>query len=282
MIHGAAPCPDEVKRAMLDWWGPVVIEYYAATEGGGATIFADEWLTKPGSVGKAWPYSVIKILDDDGEEVRDRPDRPGLHADGPVELRLSQERGEDARVARRRPVHRRRHRLPRRGRLPVPVRPQERHDHLGRREHLPGRDRGRAGHAPGRRRRRRVRRPGRRSGARRSRPSSSRPRASSRPTSSPPRSSPSRRRGWPSTSCRRSSSTSTSCRATTTASSTSASCATRAGPAAPRRSSRRYTVRTSLPVTWPVMRCAVRVGSLAQRVGALDDDLQAVRRRRPR
>jgi long-chain acyl-CoA synthetase len=69
MIHGAAPCPNEVKRAMLDWWGPVVVEYYAATEGGGATIFADEWLKKPGSVGKAWSYSVIKILDESGEEV---------------------------------------------------------------------------------------------------------------------------------------------------------------------------------------------------------------------
>ena len=69
MIHGAAPCPDEVKRAMLEWWGPVVIEYYAATEGGGASISATEWLSKPGSVGKAWPYSVIKILDDNGDEV---------------------------------------------------------------------------------------------------------------------------------------------------------------------------------------------------------------------
>lgn len=76
VIHGAAPCPNEVKRAMLDWWGPVIIEYYAATEGGGATIFADEWLRKPGSVGKAWTYSVIKILDDDGTELP--PNRPGL------------------------------------------------------------------------------------------------------------------------------------------------------------------------------------------------------------
>ncbi|HEX3336496.1 MAG TPA: acyl-CoA synthetase [Jatrophihabitans sp.] len=76
MIHGAAPCPNEVKRAMLDWWGPVVVEYYAATEGGGATIFADEWLTKPGSVGKAWSYSVIKILNEDGDEVA--PNQPGL------------------------------------------------------------------------------------------------------------------------------------------------------------------------------------------------------------
>jgi long-chain acyl-CoA synthetase len=76
MIHGAAPCPAEVKRAMLDWWGPVIVEYYAATEGGGATIFADEWLRKPGSVGRAWSYSVIKILDDAGNELP--PDEPGL------------------------------------------------------------------------------------------------------------------------------------------------------------------------------------------------------------
>ncbi|MFI7675463.1 acyl-CoA synthetase [Actinophytocola sp. NPDC049390] len=69
MIHGAAPCPPEVKRRMLDWWGPVVTEYYAATEGGGTAISAEEWLRKPGSVGKAWPGSVVAVLDDDGEPV---------------------------------------------------------------------------------------------------------------------------------------------------------------------------------------------------------------------
>ncbi|CRK59574.1 acyl-CoA synthase [Alloactinosynnema sp. L-07] len=69
MIHGAAPCPVEVKRRMLDWWGPVVVEYYAATEGGGTTITAEEWLRKPGSVGLPWPGSVVRILDDDGAEV---------------------------------------------------------------------------------------------------------------------------------------------------------------------------------------------------------------------
>ena len=68
-IHGAAPCPHEVKRRMLDWWGPVVIEYYAASEGGGTTIFADEWLRKPGSVGKAWPVSEVRVLDDEGNDV---------------------------------------------------------------------------------------------------------------------------------------------------------------------------------------------------------------------
>jgi long-chain acyl-CoA synthetase len=69
MIHGAAPCPHEIKRRMLEWWGPVVTEYYAATEGGGTAITAQEWLDKPGSVGKAWPGSVVTVLDDDGEPV---------------------------------------------------------------------------------------------------------------------------------------------------------------------------------------------------------------------
>jgi long-chain acyl-CoA synthetase len=75
-IHGAAPCPHEVKRRMLDWWGPVVTEYYAATEGGGTTITAAEWLAKPGSVGKPWPGSVVKVLDDNGHELP--PNEPGL------------------------------------------------------------------------------------------------------------------------------------------------------------------------------------------------------------
>lgn len=69
MIHGAAPCPDEIKRRMLEWWGPVVTEYYAATEGGGTVISGEEWLRKPGSVGRPWPNSTVRILDDDGREL---------------------------------------------------------------------------------------------------------------------------------------------------------------------------------------------------------------------
>jgi long-chain acyl-CoA synthetase len=69
MIHGAAPCPLEVKRQMLEWWGPVVTEYYAATEGGGTTITGSDWLRKPGSVGLPWPNSVVRVLDDAGEDV---------------------------------------------------------------------------------------------------------------------------------------------------------------------------------------------------------------------
>ncbi len=76
MIHGAAPCPQEIKRRMLAWWGPVVTEYYAATEGGGTAISATEWLAKPGSVGKPWPGSVVTVLDDAGDPVP--PGTPGL------------------------------------------------------------------------------------------------------------------------------------------------------------------------------------------------------------
>ncbi|MEV7192108.1 acyl-CoA synthetase [Streptomyces sp. NPDC093510] len=65
-IHGAAPCPDHVKRAMIDWWGECVEEYYAASEGGGAFATAQDWLKKPGTVGKAWPISELAVFDDDG------------------------------------------------------------------------------------------------------------------------------------------------------------------------------------------------------------------------
>ncbi|MET9925930.1 MULTISPECIES: acyl-CoA synthetase [unclassified Streptomyces] len=68
-IHGAAPCPDHVKRAMIDWWGSCVEEYYAASEGGGAFATAEEWLKKPGTVGKAWPISELAVFDDDGNRL---------------------------------------------------------------------------------------------------------------------------------------------------------------------------------------------------------------------
>jgi long-chain acyl-CoA synthetase len=65
VVHGAAPCPEKIKRRMLDWMGLVVYEYYAATEGGGTLAPPDEWLLRPGTVGKAWPISTIRILDDE-------------------------------------------------------------------------------------------------------------------------------------------------------------------------------------------------------------------------
>jgi long-chain acyl-CoA synthetase len=68
--HTAAPCPPAVKRAMIDWWGPVIHETYAASDAGiGTLISSAEWLAKPGSVGRSSPLSHILILDDDGHEL---------------------------------------------------------------------------------------------------------------------------------------------------------------------------------------------------------------------
>jgi acyl-CoA synthetase (AMP-forming)/AMP-acid ligase II len=70
LAHTGAACPREVKRAMIDWLGPVLVEAYGGTEAGSTTfITAAEWLEKPGSVGKALaPYEAL-ILGEDGEEL---------------------------------------------------------------------------------------------------------------------------------------------------------------------------------------------------------------------
>ncbi|MGV9637147.1 acyl-CoA synthetase [Nocardia rhamnosiphila] len=68
-VHAAAPCAVDVKRAMIEWWGPVLYEYYASTEANGATfIDSEQWLRKPGSVGPAGMGS-IRICGDDGAEL---------------------------------------------------------------------------------------------------------------------------------------------------------------------------------------------------------------------
>jgi long-chain acyl-CoA synthetase len=68
-IHAAAPCPVEVKQKMIDWWGPVLVEYYAGTEGNGMTaVDSATWLTRPGTVGRA-VYGAIRICADDGTEL---------------------------------------------------------------------------------------------------------------------------------------------------------------------------------------------------------------------
>jgi len=68
VIHAAAPCPVDIKRQMIDWWGPIVDEYYASSEAIGATLItADEWLRHPGSVGRA-TVSGVHVLDADGNE----------------------------------------------------------------------------------------------------------------------------------------------------------------------------------------------------------------------
>jgi long-chain acyl-CoA synthetase len=69
IVHGAAPCPPEVKHAMIEWFGPVISEYYAGSEGGaGFMIDSHEWLRKPGSVGKRPELLGSKILDEQGNE----------------------------------------------------------------------------------------------------------------------------------------------------------------------------------------------------------------------
>jgi long-chain acyl-CoA synthetase len=69
-LHAAAPCPPEVKRAMIDWWGPVIYEYYAGTEGQGLCwCTSEEWLAHPGSVGKAIVGQVHIVSADTGEEL---------------------------------------------------------------------------------------------------------------------------------------------------------------------------------------------------------------------
>jgi long-chain acyl-CoA synthetase len=68
ILHGAAPCPTHVKERSIEWFGPVVYEYYAATEGVGIFVESHEWLRKPGTVGKPLPGVVMKIVND-AEEI---------------------------------------------------------------------------------------------------------------------------------------------------------------------------------------------------------------------
>jgi long-chain acyl-CoA synthetase len=68
-VHAAAPCPIPVKRQMIDWWGPILWEYYGGTEGNGLTIVnSQEWLSHPGTVGKA-VIGELKICDDETGEL---------------------------------------------------------------------------------------------------------------------------------------------------------------------------------------------------------------------
>jgi len=69
VIHAAAPCPIEVKERMIAWWGRIIKEFYAASEGGGMTVVdTNAWLEHPGTVGKSIS-GAIHILDDAGHEL---------------------------------------------------------------------------------------------------------------------------------------------------------------------------------------------------------------------
>jgi long-chain acyl-CoA synthetase len=70
VVHAAAPCPAPIKRAMIEWWGPVINEYYGATETGGV-VFCDseQWLSHPGTVGKPLPGAEVRVIDAEGRSL---------------------------------------------------------------------------------------------------------------------------------------------------------------------------------------------------------------------
>ena len=76
VLHGAAPVAVDVKRAMIEWLGPILFEFYGGTEGGGVGISSEEWLAHPGSVGRPAPGLEVVILDEQGE-----PCPPGVQGD---------------------------------------------------------------------------------------------------------------------------------------------------------------------------------------------------------
>ena len=98
-IHAAAPCPVAVKQRMIDWWGPILHEYYSSTEANGATMITpEEWSERPGSVGRA-VLGTIRVCDEDGHEVPpgtigtvyfEREVRPFSYHRDPERTRLAQ------------------------------------------------------------------------------------------------------------------------------------------------------------------------------------------------
>ena len=239
-IHAAAPCSVEVKRKMIEWWGPIIDEYYAATEGMGATfINSADWLAHPGSVGKSM-LGRIRILDDDGNELpagevgtvwfEPPPNRPGFEYHKDAEKTRDSFNDEGL-------VDRRRHGLPRRRRLPLPHRSPHVHDRVGRREHLSAGSRERAHRPPEGLRRRGVRHPRRGDGRARARRRAAdrlgRRRARARTRAARVTCSRSSR----TTSARRRSTSTASSRASRPASSTSACSATATGATRPHASS---------------------------------------------
>lgn len=101
-VHAAAPCPPSLKRSMIDWWGPILHEYYAGTESNGLTALdSHEWLKRPGSVGRSM-RGTLHIMAEDGETGL-APGKPGLiYFDGgtPFEYHRDPEKTARARNSR--------------------------------------------------------------------------------------------------------------------------------------------------------------------------------------
>jgi len=101
VVHAAAPCPVEIKKAMIDWWGPIIDEFYSSSEGAGTTfITARDWLAHPGSVGRPLT-GVLHILDDKLRELP--PGQPGdIYCEGGLPFTYL---GDDAKTAASRDPH---------------------------------------------------------------------------------------------------------------------------------------------------------------------------------
>ncbi|EPJ34808.1 hypothetical protein STAFG_8132 [Streptomyces afghaniensis 772] len=140
-IHGAAPCPDHVKRAMLDWWGPVCGGVLRGQRGRRRLRHRRGLAEETRHRRQGLAHQRTRDLRRRRQPAAARRTRHRLHEDEHGRLLVPQGRGQDPQEPHRRLLHRRRPRPPRRGRLPLPARPQDRPDHLRRRQHLPGRDR---------------------------------------------------------------------------------------------------------------------------------------------
>ena len=157
VIHAAAPCPVAVKKQMIEWFGPVLHEYYAGTEGNGFVYCNSEmWLAHEGTVGT--PINcVVHICGDDGEELP-RGAAGTVYFEGGATFEYHNDAEKTAVVASPDGVeHARRCRLSRRRQLPVSHRSQGVHDHQRWCEPVSAGDRERPGDASEGRRRRRVR-----------------------------------------------------------------------------------------------------------------------------
>ena len=104
-IHAAAPCPVDVKRRMIEWWGPIILEYYAGTEGNGmCAVETEEWLERPGTVGQCLT-ATIHICGDDGGELA--VGEPGtIYFEPPEDADLFEYHGDEKKtLGSRHPVH---------------------------------------------------------------------------------------------------------------------------------------------------------------------------------
>jgi long-chain acyl-CoA synthetase len=100
VVHGAAPVAIEIKRRMIEWFGPILLEAYGGTEGGGVLINSRDWLEHPGSVGKPRPGLEVVILDEEGEPCPAGTEGTIYFRDGPQAFRYKDDPEKTAEATR--------------------------------------------------------------------------------------------------------------------------------------------------------------------------------------